>query len=343
MINAGIVGGTGYTGAELLRLLVDHPAARVTAVTSRRETGRRIDDYFPQLRGHSDLAFSSPEPDALAQACDVVFFATPHGAAMQAAPALLERGVKVVDLSADFRIRDAAVFSRWYGMPHTAPEALAEAVYGLPEWHRQAVRGARLVANPGCYPTAVQLGLLPLLEAGCIDPLQLIADCKSGVTGAGREARLGSLYGEVTDSLRPYGVAGHRHGAEIAQELSLQTGGEVDLVFTPHLIPMQRGILATLHVRLTRDLDLQQCFEQRYADEPFVDVLPAGVLPETRSVRGTNRCQLAVTPLEGGRRAVVTVVIDNLVKGASGQAVQNMNLLFGLDESAGLAQPALWP
>lgn len=343
MIKAGIVGGTGYTGAELLRLLAAHPDVQVTAVTSRQEAGRRVAEYFPQLRGHVDLDFTAPDADALAAGCDVVFYATPHGTAMRSAPALLARGVKVVDLSADFRLRDTAEFQRWYGMPHEAPEALAEAAYGLPEWHREAIRRARLVANPGCYPTAVQLGLLPLLEAGCVDPGQLIADCKSGVTGAGREARVGSLFGEVSDSLRPYGVAGHRHAPEIAQGLRQQVAGDVDLVFTPHLIPMQRGILATLHVRLIDTVDLQAIFERRYAAEAFVDVLPAGMLPETRNVRGSNRCQLAVTPLAGGRRAVITTVIDNLVKGASGQAVQNMNLLFGLDEAAGLAQPALWP
>jgi N-acetyl-gamma-glutamyl-phosphate reductase len=343
MIKAGIVGGTGYTGAELLRLLVAHPAVGLQCITSRQEAGRAVAEVFPQLRGFVDLSFVAPDVETLS-ACDVVFFATPHGTAMKAAPELLERGVKVIDLSADFRLRDTEVFSKWYGMPHTAPDALAEAVYGLPEWHRAALREARLVGNPGCYPTAVQLGLLPLLERDCIDVGNLVADCKSGVTGAGREAKVATLYSEVTDSLRPYGVAGHRHGPEIEQGLNAVSAAKpVDLIFTPHLIPMQRGILATLHVRLTRETDLQALFESRYADEAFVDVLPAGVLPETRNVRGSNRCQIAVVRPGSGDRAVVMSVIDNVVKGASGQAVQCMNVMFGRPETEGLMLPALWP
>jgi len=340
-LSVGLVGGTGYTGAELVRLLSAHPQAELVCISSRGQLGEPVAAAFPSLRGHTELRFAAPDDPAL-RACDAVFFATPHGTAMHAAAGLLEAGVRVIDLSADFRLRDPAVFRQWYGLEHAAPGLLAEAVYGLPERKREAIARARLIANPGCYPTAVQLALAPLLLAGCADRTSLVADCKSGVTGAGREARTGSLYSENADSFRAYGVAGHRHGAEISQELAEAAGAEVDCVFTPHLLPIQRGILATLHGRLTRETDIQALFEAHYADEPFVDVLPAGTLPETRNVRGSNRCQIAVVPQARGRFVVLSV-IDNLVKGASGQAVQNMNLACGLDETAGLMQAALWP
>jgi N-acetyl-gamma-glutamyl-phosphate reductase len=337
----GIVGGTGYTGAELVRLLAGHPGAELACISSRQHCGAAVAAMFPSLRGVTDLCFGDPEAAELRD-CDVVFFATPHGVAMQAAPALLNAGVRVVDLSADFRLRDATVFERWYGMPHAAPETLAEAVYGLPELMREAVAGARLVANPGCYPTSVQLGFAPLLAAGLAAPESLVADVKSGVTGAGREAKTASLFSENHDSFRAYGAGGHRHGAEVNQELSRLAGAAVDCVFVPHLLPIQRGIHATLHARLLEARDLQALYEDFFRDEPFVDVLPAGALPETRNVRGSNRCQIAVVP-QSGRRVTVCAVIDNLVKGASGQAIQNMNLMLGLDEAAGLDQPALWP
>jgi len=342
MIKVGIVGGTGYTGVELLRLLSRHPGVELKAITSRKEAGLRVDAMFPSLRGRVDLAFSAPESAGLAQ-CDVVFFATPNGIAMNEAVALLDAGVRVIDLAADFRIRDIAEWEKWYGMTHAAPSLVAEAVYGLPEVNREAIRNARLIANPGCYPTAVQLGFLPLIEAGVIDTATLIADCKSGVSGAGRKAEVGALFAESTDSFKAYGVAGHRHLPEIRQGLSRVSGAPVGLTFVPHLTPMVRGIHATLYGRLDRDIDLQALFEQRYHDEPFVDVLPAGSHPETRSVRGANLCRIAVHRPQGGDTVVVLSVIDNLVKGAAGQAVQNLNLMFGFDEAAGLDIVPLMP
>jgi len=343
MIRVAVVGATGYTGAELLRLLARHPRAELVAVTSRAEAGTAVADYFPHLRGHCSLRFVAAEPSALTEA-ELVFFATPNGTAMQQAPAVLARGGRVIDLAADFRLRDAAVWESWYGMPHACPEWLAEAVYGLPECHRAALRDARLVANPGCYPTAVALGFLPLLEAGAVDPTTLIADVKSGASGAGRKASAALLLAEIGESFKAYSVAGHRHQPEICQTLATATGTDIGLTFVPHLVPMARGIQATLYARRTRaDIDLQALFARRYDAEPFVDVLPAGAHPETRSVRGTNLCRLAVAePLAAGT-IVVQAVIDNLVKGAAGQAIQNMNLMFGLDETLGLTDIALLP
>lgn len=344
MIKVGIVGGTGYTGVELLRLLAQHPQAEVAVITSRSEEGLKVSDLYPNLRGHYDqLAFSVPDVATLA-ACDVVFFATPHGVAHALAGELLAAGTKVIDLSADFRLQDAEEWAKWYGQPHGAPELLPEAVYGLPEVNREKIRGARLIAVPGCYPTATQLGLLPLLEAGLADIQTLIADCKSGVSGAGRAAKVGSLLCEASESMMAYSVKGHRHLPEISQGLSRAAGQSVGLTFVPHLTPMIRGIHATLYARVAdRSVDLQALFEKRYANEPFVDVMPAGSHPETRSVRGANVCRIAVHRPQGGDLVVVLSVIDNLVKGASGQALQNMNILFGLDERLGLAAPALLP
>jgi N-acetyl-gamma-glutamyl-phosphate reductase len=336
LIKAGIVGATGYTGVELLRLLARHPEVTVTEVTSRAEAGIPVSQVFPNLRRYVDLAFTAPDTDRLAE-CDVVFFATPNGTAMLSAPALLERGVKVIDLSADFRIRDAALWSKWYKLEHACPELLDEAVYGLPEMNREQVRGARLVANPGCYPTAVQLGFLPLLRAGLVDPKHLIADAKSGVSGAGRKAEIGSLMSECGESFKAYGITGHRHLPEIVQGLNAASSEPVGLTFVPHLVPMIRGIQASLYATL-RDtsVDLQQLFEDFYAGEPFVDVLPHGQSPETRSVRGSNQLQLSVVRPQDGDTVVVFAVEDNLVKGAAGQAVQNMNLMFGLPETLGI-------
>lgn len=342
MIKVGIVGGTGYTGVELLRLLAGHPSARVTAVTSRKEAGMKVADLFPSLRGRIDLAFSTPD-EARLQDCDVVFFATPNGIAMNEARELLAAGVRVVDLAADYRIQDVAEWEKWYGMSHGSPDLVAEAVYGLPEINREAIRGARLVANPGCYPTAVQLGFLPLIEAGAVDLSSLIADCKSGVSGAGRKAEVGALLAEAGDSFKAYGVAGHRHLPEIRQGLGRAAAQPVGLTFVPHLTPMIRGIHATLYARLKADVDVQALFERRYEGEAFVDVLPAGSHPETRSVRGANVCRIAAHRPQGGDTVVVLSVIDNLVKGAAGQAVQNMNLMFGLPEQAGLDIVPLLP
>lgn len=342
MIKVGIVGGTGYTGVELLRLLAGHPRARVTAVTSRKDAGTRVDAMFPSLRGRVDLAFSTPD-EARLQDCDLVFFATPNGIAMREAAELLAAGVRVIDLAADYRIKDVAEWEKWYGMSHASPALIEEAVYGLPELNRDAIRDARLVANPGCYPTAVQLGFLPLLQAGVVDAASLIADCKSGVSGAGRKGEIGALLAEAGDSFKAYGVAGHRHLPEIRQGLGLACGAPVGLTFVPHLTPMIRGIHATLYARLIKDVDLQQLFESHYAGEAFVDVLPAGSHPETRSVRGANLCRIAVHRPQGGDTVVVLSVIDNLVKGAAGQAVQNMNLMFGLAENSGLDIVPLLP
>jgi N-acetyl-gamma-glutamyl-phosphate reductase len=343
MIKVGIVGGTGYTGVELLRLLAAHPDAQLTAITSRKEDGVLVADMFPSLRGRVDLAFSAPEKADLTR-CDVVFFATPHGVAMAQAPALLAAGVKVIDLAADFRLKDKALFEQWYKIPHVAPELLEQAVYGLPELNRDDIRGAQLIANPGCYPTTMQLGYYPLLKAGLIDASALIADCKSGVSGAGRKAEIGALFSESSDNFKAYGASGHRHTPETAAQLQRFTDQEVDLVFTPHLVPMIRGMHSTLYARLTREVsneELQALFVQQYKDEPFVDVMPFASHPETRSTRGSNMLRLAVH--RTGNTVVVLVVQDNLVKGAAGQAVQCMNLMFGLDESSGLTQIALMP
>jgi N-acetyl-gamma-glutamyl-phosphate reductase len=344
MVKIGIVGGTGYTGVELLRILAMHPQADVRAITSRGDAGTRVVDMFASLRGHYDgLTFTAPDATDL-KGCDVVFFATPHGVAMAQARGLTDAGVKIIDLAADFRLRDPAVFEKWYKMPHACPDLLAESVYGLPEFHRDAIRKARIVGNPGCYPTSMQLGFMPLLDAGIVDSAHLIADCKSGASGAGRKAELGLLLAETSDNFKAYGVSGHRHHPETVQELAAHSKTPVGLVFTPHLLPIIRGIHSTLYARLTRtDVDLQALFEQRYAGEPFVDVMPAGSMPETRSVRGSNVARIAVHRPGGGDMVTVLVVEDNLVKGAAGQAVQNMNLMFGLAETAGLKSPPVLP
>jgi N-acetyl-gamma-glutamyl-phosphate reductase len=320
-----------------------HPEVDVVQITSRAEAGRQVSELYGSLRGHFDIAFSEPDPRALAE-CDLVFFATPNGTAMQMVPGLLEAGVRVVDLAADFRLREPELWERWYGMPHACPELLVEAVYGLPELNRERIRQARLVANPGCYPTAAALGFLPLVENGLVDSGTLVADCKSGVSGAGRGAKVDTLMGEVGESFKAYAADGHRHLPEIKQTLSGVLGQPVGLTFVPHLVPMIRGIHATLYGRLVVEQgELQRLYEARYAAEPFVDVLPGGSHPETRSVRGVNHCRIALHRPQAGDTVVVLSVIDNLTKGAAGQAVQNMNLMFGFDERCGLEQVALLP
>ena len=345
-LKAGIIGGAGYTGLELLRLLAHHPDASPLCITSRSRAGQAVADTFPSLRGAIDLAFTLPLPSELAK-CDVVFSAAPKGIAMEYAEGLLAAGVKVIDLSADFRLTDAKLWSQWYGKPHTCPALLKQAVYGLPEINREKIRSAQLVANPGCYPTAIQLGYLPLIENHWIDLDHLIADAKSGVSGAGRQARLETSLGEAGESFKAYSIAGHRHLPEMQQQLARLAGRPVGLVFTPHLLPIVRGIHATLYARLSKtDVDLpalQTLYEQRFAAEPFVEVLPSGAHPDTRNVRGANTCQIAVHRPQDGDTVVVLVVEDNLVKGAAGQAIQNMNLMFGLPESAGLGGLALVP
>ncbi len=347
MIRAAIVGGTGYTGVELLRILTRHPHVELAAITSRSERGRPVAALFPNLRHHLDLAFSDPEQAPLDQ-CDVVFFATPNGTAMTQVPALLAAGVRVVDLAADFRLKDPEIWSEWYKIPHACPELLAEAVYGLPELHRDAIRQARLVANPGCYATAVTLGFLPLVEANLVDDQHLVADGKSGVSGAGRNPAQHLLLGETSENFAAYAAAGHRHLPEICQTLTKATGRPIKLTFVPHLVPMVRGIHATLYAPLQAGAqtalgDLHSLFVERYRREPCVDVLPLNSHPDTRSVRGVNLCRLAVHLPMGSDTIVLLSVIDNLVKGAAGQAIQNMNLMFGIEETAGLEDIALLP
>jgi N-acetyl-gamma-glutamyl-phosphate reductase len=344
LLQVGIVGGTGYTGVELLRLLSQHPDVSLRVITSRQETGRFVAQVFPSLRTHpslSRLKFSSPD-DPLLTECDVVFFATPHGVAMNDAARLLKSNVRIIDLAADFRLSDPAQFERWYKMPHACPDILREAVYGLPELYRNDIKNARVVANPGCYPTAVQLGFYPLLKSGVIDPQTLIADCKSGVSGSGRKGDLGIIFAEVTDNFAAYGITAHRHHPEIEQGLSKMSKESVNLTFTPHLTPMIRGIFATLYANLTQSsINLQTLFEETYAHEPFIDVMPEDALPDTRSVRGSNLVRLAVK--KRGKLVTVLAVEDNLVKGASGQAVQNMNVMFGLPETTGLTALPVMP
>ena len=342
MIKVGIVGGTGYTGVELLRLLAQHPEAQIAVITSRADAGTSVASMFPSLRRRVRLKFEDPG-NANLRVCDVVFFATPNGVAMEQAPALLASGVRVIDLAADFRLKDIAEWEHWYGQPHASPQWVEQAVYGLPECNRSAIRNALLVANPGCYPTAVQLGLMPLLEAGLVDPDSLIADAKSGVSGAGRKAEVHTLFSEAADNFKAYAVPGHRHLPEIRQGLACMARQPVGLTFVPHLTPMIRGIHATLYARIRSAADFQTLYEQRYADEPFVDVLPAGSHPDTRSVRAANVCRIAVHQPQQGNVLVVLAVIDNLVKGAAGQAIQNMNIMFGLRETEGLWQAAILP
>ena len=349
MIAVGIVGGTGYTGVELLRLLLRHPQAQVRLLTSRTEAGKRVADMFPNLRGHTDLEFSDLDIEKLKQ-CDVVFFATPHGVAMKHAEALVAAGTKVIDLAADFRLQDLAQFEKWYGMAHSCPALLKDSVYGLTELNREKIKQAQVIGNPGCYPTTVQLGLAPLLksEQPLINPQSIIIDAKSGVSGAGRKADLGMIYSENADNFKAYGVAGHRHHPEIVEALeniSGQKGQFNQLLFVPHLVPMIRGMLSTIYVDLTeqaQQLDLQALYKNFYKNERFVDVLPANSSPETRSVRGANQLRIAVHRPQPNK-LIILVAQDNLVKGAAGQAVQNMNLMFGLDEATGLEGIGLLP
>lgn len=345
-IKVGIVGGTGYTGVELLRLLSQHPNVELHAITSRKEDGMKVAEMFPNLRGKVDLAFTTPEKAALTQ-CDVVFFATPHGVAMAQAEELLAAGVKVIDLAADFRLQDTAEFEKWYKMPHTCTDILKNnSCYGLVEINRDKIAKSQVIGNPGCYPTTIILGLAPVLEAGLVDTSHIVADCKSGVSGAGRKAEVGTLFSEASDNFKAYGVSGHRHHPEITEQLSKLAKAPVGLLFVPHLVPMIRGMLSTLYVKIKPEAlntDFQKLYEERYANEVFVDVMPAGSLPETRSVRASNQLRIALHRPGNGDTLVVVVVQDNLVKGASGQAIQNMNVLFGLPESTGLGHVAVLP
>lgn len=347
MIKVGIVGGTGYTGVELLRLLSAHPSVELTAITSRKEDGLPVADMFPSLRGHVSLAFSSPDKAKLSE-CDVVFFATPHGVAMAQARELLSAGVRVIDLAADFRLKDPTEFEKWYGMPHGCHDLLEEAVYGLPEVNRDAIKAARIIGLPGCYPTSMQLGFAPLLAQGrpLVNEAALIADCKSGVSGAGRKAEISTLLAEASDNFKAYSVKGHRHLPETVQGLQAIAGRKVGLTFVPHLVPMIRGIHATLYAPIlpdAREIDFQALYENHYQGARFVDVLPPGSHPETRSVRASNMLRIAVHRPGNGDLLVILVVEDNLVKGAAGQGVQCMNIMFGFDEAAGLSAVPVMP
>lgn len=345
MLTVAVVGGTGYTGVELLRLLVLHPHVDLKYITSRSESGTKVADMFPNLRGFTNICFSEPALETLAE-CEVVFFATPNGTAMKMAPELIEKGVRVIDLAADFRLKDADVWQHWYGMEHACADVLAQAVYGLPEINRSQIKSASVVANPGCYPTAVSLGFLPLIENDLIDGRYLIADAKSGVSGAGRGASVATLQAESAENFKPYAVHGHRHLPEIKQTLTALASHEVGLTFVPHLVPMIRGIEASLYARLKSDVsveELHKLYTNRYEDEAFVDVLPVGTMPETRSVKGANNCRMSVFIPQQGDTVVVSSVIDNLVKGAAGQAIQNMNIMSGFEETTGLSQVALLP
>lgn len=351
-IRVGIVGGTGYTGVELLRLLARHPNVKVCAITSRKEAGTPVTSMYPSLRGFmDDLIFSTAEEAKLTE-CDVVFFATPHGVAMSMALELTEAGVKIIDLAADFRLRDPAVFKQWYKLDHACTDLLAESVYGQPETMREKMKDARILGMAGCYPTSIELGLLPLMEyekahPGTFELSTIIADSKSGISGAGKKADVSLITAEMSDNFHAYGLKGHRHGPEIEQQLRMMAGTDaVKLTFVPHLLPTIRGIHSTIYIRLKNpdtELDLQALYENRYKDEYFVDVMPAGSTPETRSVRGSNFLRLAVHRPGNGELIIVLAVEDNLVKGAAGQSVQAMNILFGLDERTGLDDPALVP
>jgi N-acetyl-gamma-glutamyl-phosphate reductase len=345
MVKVAIYGGSGYTGQELLRLLLGHPGVKVVAMTSRRYAGVPVADVYPVFSGLTDLVYGNDSPGTITGLADLVFLALPHGVSLEIAPAFVEAGRKVIDLSADFRIREAATYEAWYGR-HTSAFLLAEAVYGLPELYRERIRTARLVANPGCYPTSIILGMAPVLKAGWIDPESIIADSKSGVSGAGREPQIASLYCEVDGGFKAYKVGGHRHTPEIEQELGVLAGRPMTISFTPHLLPVKRGILSTIYAQLAREVTAQEAtarFAEYYREEPFVRICRAGQFPSLSSVVGSNFCDIGVTVDKRTRRLIVVSVIDNLIKGASGQAIQNMNLMSGLEERTGLPGIALFP
>jgi len=345
MVKVGIFGASGYTGQELLRILLRHGKVRVEAVTSRRFAGRPVRDVYPSFTGLTELSFTDLKPQQLAENVDIVFLAVPHGVAMDFAAAFLETGRRLIDLSADFRLRDSACYAQWYGK-HRAEDVLQKAVYGLPERYREKIREARLVANPGCYPTSVILGMAPLLKGNFVDTGSIIADSKSGVSGAGREPQIGSLFCEVDGGFKAYKIGSHRHTPEIEQELSALAGREIRITFTPHLLPVNRGILSTIYASLAKDAEAGEvlaAYQTFYRDEPFVRVFPAGSFPNVSSVRGSNYCDIGVAVDKRTRRVIVVAAIDNLIKGASGQAVQNMNLMCGFPETTGLDFCPLFP
>ncbi|RJX21182.1 MAG: N-acetyl-gamma-glutamyl-phosphate reductase [Ammonifex sp.] len=346
MIKVGIVGATGYTGSELVRLLNGHPGAELAVLTSRSYEGQDIAGVFPHLSGFSDQVLVPFQKGKIAAECDVVFTALPHGHTASMAGEVLEKGKKLIDLGADFRFREARVYEEWYGVKHEAPALLEEAVYGLPELYRGQLESARLVANPGCYPTASLLGAVPLLRAGAVVPESIIVDAKSGVSGAGRQLNSRVHYAEVNENLQAYNVGRHRHTPEIEQELSAAAGRDLRISFTPHLVPQTRGILATIYAEMKTAVStaaLLDIYRDFYRDEFFIRVLPEGKFPQTKSVAGSNYVHLGAVADPRTGRAVIMVALDNLVKGASGQAVQNMNLMFGLAETTGLEFSGLFP
>jgi N-acetyl-gamma-glutamyl-phosphate reductase len=346
MIKVGVYGASGYTGQELLRHLLRHPEATIVAITSRRYAGVPLADVYPVFQGLTDLTFMNASPAEVARLADVVFLALPHGISMTVAPAFLAAGKKVIDLSADFRLRDAAEYERWYER-HTAPALLAEAVYGIPELYRETIRKAVVVANPGCYPTSVILGLAPLLKVGWIDTASIIVDAKSGVSGAGREPQVASLFCEVNEGFKAYKVGGqHRHIPEMEQELARIAGCEIRISFTPHLLPVNRGILSTIYGSLRPDAtadELTDLYRRHYQDEPFIRICKPGAFPNISSVCGSNFCDIGVTVDKRTKRVIVLSAIDNLIKGAAGQAIQNMNLICGCSEEAGLTGISCFP
>lgn len=346
MTQVAIIGASGYTGVELARILCTHPGVELTVATSRQFAGKPLSEAFPNLRSKVDLVCENLSVDEVCERADLVFAAVPHKTAMDIVPQLLAAGKKVIDLSADFRLRDQSTYEEWY-QPHSSPEYISHAVYGLPELYREEIRTTNLVANPGCYPTSIILGLTPLLRNDCIETGTIIADSKSGTSGAGRSVQLGTLFCEVSDGFRPYKVGGtHRHTPEIEQELSVLAGHDVTLSFTPHLLPISRGILSTVYASLKPGFNadkIMEFYNSAYKDEPFVRLLPHGSFPATQYVRGSNFCDIAFSIDERTGRIVVMSAIDNIVKGAAGQAVQNMNLVCGLSETAGLENGPFFP
>ena len=346
MLRTAIVGASGYTGGELARLLCIHPSVTITVATSRQYEGQPLSAIYPHLRGRVDLTCLNLTSAEIVEQADLIFCAVPHKTAMDVVPSFLSAGKKVIDLSADFRLKDVAVYEQWY-QPHSAADLVEEAVYGLPEIYREEIRTARLVANPGCYPTSITLALAPLMKSNLIDPATIIIDSKSGTSGAGRAAQVGTLYCEVTDGFRPYKVGGvHRHIPEIEQNLSALAGTNVSVSFTPHLLPVSRGILSTIYVDLKQQAGLDEIsalYKSMYGSEHFVRLLEPGSLPATQQVRGSNYCDISLNLDERTGRLIVISAIDNIVKGASGQAIQNMNLMYGFDEDAGLQQAPLFP
>jgi N-acetyl-gamma-glutamyl-phosphate reductase len=345
MVKVAIAGASGYTGLELLRLLIKHTEVKITAVSSEKYQGQMLADVFPSFGGFSDLQFTPLTP-GIAADCDILFLALPHTTALDQMPSFLKGNCRVIDLSADFRLKSPETFQQWYAVAHTQSEALGQAVYGLPEIHRDRIKTAKLVANPGCYPTSVLLALLPILTTAWVDADSIIADCKSGVSGAGRKPALGTLFSECNEAVSAYGLGTHRHTPEIEQELSAFLGQETKVTFSPHLVPMTRGMLATVYINLKKELalsELEQKYREYYVNEPFVRILPSGTFANTHTVVASNFCDIGLQIDARAKRVIITSAIDNLVKGAAGQAIQNMNIMLGLDEKTALDSPGIFP